>query len=131
MQQVDHLTTSRQGITITHAGTTATYNNRSQATAGTAAMNANRSHEYRNEQQMLNDPHATFNLNQTGMLSDNAGTTPSTLLQNQAMNMDISTGGITITLPALLPGSRCYTDASTLPDQIAPLSLKRAGLGIL
>lgn len=33
-------------------------------------------------------------------------------------------------LPALLPGSRCYTDASSLPDQIAPLVPKTAGLGV-
>jgi len=43
--------------------------------------------------------------------------------------MATSTHRYTVLFPALLHGSRCYTDASTMPDQVSLLPIK-AGIGV-
>jgi len=59
-----------------------------------------------------------------------AGTSIQDARHNQAhRHNETPSNTYIVQLPALLPGSRCYTDASTIPDR-ASSTPKKVGLGI-
>lgn len=104
------MTNPRQGIPSTSAGITAPSHIRNQAC--------------RNEQQPHNNQQAVL----SGMNTVIIGTGSSPGQSNS--NMVSFSGRYTVNLLGLLQGSKCYTDASTMPD-LHSLIPKKAGIGVL
>jgi hypothetical protein len=66
-----------------------------------------------------------------GMNPTHAGTSIQDARHNQAhRHNETPSNTYIVQLPALLPGSRCYTDASTIPDR-ASSTPKKVGLFII